>query len=215
VKTVAAAVTHTSARRSGQPASLARGNIARDRRHHDEERGYGSEGYRIGGTNAVEQAPKEVSQKKTSGHATTNACHRQQQPLPQDNSQHVAPHGPSAMRMPVPPVGCATENELGIGSGAFKVLAMDRAMSIPFKVSTTIGNSMIGVTVAASAGIYLRRGYVEPGLAMPPVLGVLAGSLAGARILVTAETIRLRRIFGLVIVALALEMIYGALTGTM
>ena len=67
---------------------------------------------------------------------------------------------------------------LGIGSGAVKVLAMDQAMRIPFKVSTTTSNFMIGVTAAASAGIYLNRGYIDPGLAMPVMLGVLAGSLA-------------------------------------
>jgi uncharacterized membrane protein YfcA len=102
---------------------------------------------------------------------------------------------------------------LGIGSGAFKVLAMDQAMGIPFKVSTTTSNFMIGVTAAASAGVYLRRGYIEPGLAMPVMLGVLAGSLLGTRVLVTAETGRLRLVFSLVIVALALEMIYSGLTG--
>lgn len=112
-------------------------------------------------------------------------------------------------------VAGALSGLLGIGSGAFKVLAMDQAMGIPFKVSTTTSNFMIGVTAAASAGIYLRRGYVEPGLVMPVMLGVLAGSLAGVRVLVTAETIWLRRVFGVVIVALALEMIYGALTGKM
>jgi len=110
-------------------------------------------------------------------------------------------------------VAGALSGRLGIGSGAFKVLAMDHAMSIPFKVSTTTSNFMIGVTAAASAGIYLRRGYVEPGLAMPVMLGVLAGSLVGVRVMVTAETIWLRRIFGMVIVASALEMIYGAATG--
>ncbi|HEY3885604.1 MAG TPA: sulfite exporter TauE/SafE family protein, partial [Vicinamibacterales bacterium] len=59
---------------------------------------------------------------------------------------------------------------LGIGSGAVKVLAMDRAMKLPFKVSTTTSNFMIGVTAAASAGIYLRRGYIDPGVAMPVML---------------------------------------------
>src|SRR5262249_10340498 len=58
---------------------------------------------------------------------------------------------------------------LGIGSGAFKVIAMDQVMKIPFKVSTTTSNFMIGVTAAASAGIYLRRGFIDPGLAMPVV----------------------------------------------
>src|ERR1035437_6584713 len=65
---------------------------------------------------------------------------------------------------------------LGIGSGAVKVLAMDKVMRIPFKVSTTTSNFMIGVTAAASAGIYLSRGYVNPGLAFPVMLGVLGGS---------------------------------------
>src|SRR5262249_43461335 len=70
---------------------------------------------------------------------------------------------------------------LGIGSGAFKVLAMDQVMRLPFKVSTTTSNFMIGVTAAASAGVYLHRGYIAPGLAMPVMLGVLLGSLLGAR----------------------------------
>jgi uncharacterized membrane protein YfcA len=102
---------------------------------------------------------------------------------------------------------------LGIGSGAFKVLAMDQAMRIPFKVSTTTSNFMIGVTAAASAGIYLREGYVVPGLAMPVMLGVLVGSLLGARVLVVVKTPVLRRVFSLVILALAVEMIYKGLSG--
>ncbi len=102
---------------------------------------------------------------------------------------------------------------LGIGSGAFKVLAMDQVMRIPFKVSTTTSNFMIGVTAAASAGIYLRRGFITPGLAMPVVLGVLVGSMIGTRVLVKSRTKRLRLIFSLVVVALGIEMIYGALTG--
>ena len=72
---------------------------------------------------------------------------------------------------------------LGIGSGAVKVLAMDKVMRIPFKVSTTTSNFMIGVTAAASAGIYLARGYIDAGLAFPVMLGVLAGSLLGAKAL--------------------------------
>jgi len=66
---------------------------------------------------------------------------------------------------------------LGSGSGALKVIAMDQVMRIHFKVSTTTSNFMIGVTAAASAGIYLSRGYVEPGIAMPVMLDVLAGSM--------------------------------------
>ena len=69
---------------------------------------------------------------------------------------------------------------LGIGSGAFKVVAMDQVMRLPFKVSTTTSNFMIGVTAAASAGVYLNRGYISPTVAMPVMLGVLAGSVLGA-----------------------------------
>jgi hypothetical protein len=102
---------------------------------------------------------------------------------------------------------------LGIGSGAVKVLAMDQAMRIPFKVSTTTSNFMIGVTAAASAGVYLSRGYVDPGLAMPVMLGVLAGSLLGSRILVKAETKMLRLIFAVVILVLGLQMLYKGFWG--
>ena len=102
---------------------------------------------------------------------------------------------------------------LGIGSGAMKVLAMDQAMKIPFKVSTTTSNFMIGVTAAASAGVYLNRGYIDPGLVMPVMLGVLAGSLLGARILVKVQTKWLRLGFSLVIVLLAIEMLYNGFSG--
>lgn len=102
---------------------------------------------------------------------------------------------------------------LGIGSGAVKVLAMDHAMGIPFKVSTTTSNFMIGVTAAASAGVYLSRGYIDPALAMPVMLGVLVGSLAGARVLARTKTKLLRWVFAAVIVALGAEMLYGAFTG--
>ena len=102
---------------------------------------------------------------------------------------------------------------LGIGSGAVKVIAMDQAMRIPFKVSTTTSNFMIGVTAAASAGVYLNRGYIDPGLAMPVMLGVLAGSVLGARFLSGARSSVLRKIFSAVISILALEMIYNSLTG--
>ena len=102
---------------------------------------------------------------------------------------------------------------LGIGSGAVKVLAMDKAMMLPFKVSTTTSNFMIGVTAAAGAGIYLSRGYIDPGLAMPVMLGVLAGSLAGARVLGGAQVRMLRLVFAVVIAALAIEMIFSGLTG--
>ena len=102
---------------------------------------------------------------------------------------------------------------LGIGSGAVKVLAMDQAMKIPFKVSTTTSNFMIGVTAAASAGLYLSRGYIAPGITMPVMLGVLAGSMIGARVLVKAQVKVLRYLFAAVIVALGIEMIVNGVTG--
>jgi hypothetical protein len=102
---------------------------------------------------------------------------------------------------------------LGIGSGAVKVIAMDRIMRIPFKVSTTTSNFMIGVTAAASAGVYLRRGYIDPGLAMPITLGVFAGAWIGTKVLIRAPVPALRRIFGAVIFLLAIEMIFNGLTG--
>jgi uncharacterized membrane protein YfcA len=86
-------------------------------------------------------------------------------------------------------------------------------MKIPFKVSTTTSNFMIGVTAAASAGVYLNRGYIDPGLVMPVMLGVLAGSLLGARILIKVHTKWLRLGFSLVIVLLAIEMLHNGLAG--
>jgi uncharacterized protein len=102
---------------------------------------------------------------------------------------------------------------LGIGSGVVKVLAMDRTMKLPFKVSTTTSNFMIGVTAAASAGVYLHRGYIVPELAFPVMLGVLAGALVGARILAAAKTRWLRVLFAAVVIILAGEMLYKGITG--
>jgi uncharacterized protein len=107
----------------------------------------------------------------------------------------------------------ALSGMLGIGSGALKVLAMDQAMCLPFKVSTTTSNFMIGVTAAASAGIYLARGYVDPGLAMPVVLGVLAGAMLGARVLATTRSALLRVLFAVVVAALGFEMMWNGLHG--
>jgi uncharacterized protein len=100
---------------------------------------------------------------------------------------------------------------LGIGSGALKVIAMDSIMKIPFKVSTSTSNFMIGVTAAASAGVYFSRGYIDPVLSMPVVLGVMGGSLLGARILLKSQTKSIRVVFALVITLLAIEMIYNGL----
>lgn len=136
------------------------------------------------------------------------------------DSTYPTPTGWRSYRMHRVPIGFGLmygagilSGLLGIGSGAIKVLATDQAMRLPFKVSTTTSNFMIGVTAAASAGIYLRRGYIDPGLAMPVVLGVLIGSFQGARVLATASVDRLRFVFSLVIVALALEMLFNGMTG--
>jgi len=102
---------------------------------------------------------------------------------------------------------------LGIGSGAVKVIAMDRAMRIPFKVSTTTSNFMIGVTAAASAGVYLSRGYIDPGLAMPVMLGVLSGALLGTKALVRSRVATLRKVFAGAIFLLAVEMLFNGFTG--
>jgi uncharacterized protein len=102
---------------------------------------------------------------------------------------------------------------LGIGAGVLKVLAMDRAMKIPFKVSTTTSNFMMGVTAAASAGIYLNRGYIEPVIVMPVVLGVLIGATFGTRKLFAARTKSLRLLFFLLVVFMAIQMIYKGLSG--
>ena len=94
---------------------------------------------------------------------------------------------------------------LGIGSGALKVLAMDGAMRLPMKVSSATSNFMIGVTAAASAGIYLSRGDVDPRIATPVAVGVLAGSVVGARLLPHLSNRHVRLVFLPVLVVIGLE----------
>ena len=96
---------------------------------------------------------------------------------------------------------------LGIGSGVLKVLAMDGAMRLPMKVSSATSNFMIGVTAAASAGIYLGRGDVDPQVAAPVALGVLAGALIGARLLHHISNRTVRLVFLPVLVAVGIETI--------
>ncbi len=98
---------------------------------------------------------------------------------------------------------------LGIGSGAFKVLAMDKVMKVPFKVSTTTSNFMVGVTAAASAVIYLQRGYIDFRLAFPIVVGVLAGAVTGTKLLMHINVKWLRIIFSAAILFVALQMAYN------
>ena len=72
---------------------------------------------------------------------------------------------------------------------------------------------MIGVTAVASAGIYLAKGYINAGIAMPVMLGVLLGSLLGSKLLVKAHIATLKMIFCFVLLALGLEMIFSGVTG--
>jgi uncharacterized protein len=98
-----------------------------------------------------------------------------------------------------------TSGLLGIGSGALKVLAMDGAMRLPMKVSSATSNLMIGVTAAASAGVYLSRGDVDPRVAAPVALGVLAGAILGARLLPHLANQQVRWVFLPVLVIIGLE----------
>ena len=100
---------------------------------------------------------------------------------------------------------------LGIGSGALKVPAMDSAMKLPIKVSSATSNFMIGVTAAASAGAYFMRGDIVPLLAAPVALGVLLGSLFGTRIMMRLPAAKVRGLFVIVLVAIAVQMALKAL----
>jgi uncharacterized protein len=102
---------------------------------------------------------------------------------------------------------------LGIGSGTLKVLAMDQALRLPYKVATTTSNFMIGITAAVSAGIYFSQGYIDPTITFPVMLGVIAGSFSGAKILTKIHTQVLRIIFSVVICLIGLQMLYNALSG--
>ena len=96
---------------------------------------------------------------------------------------------------------------LGIGSGALKVLAMDGAMRLPMKVSSATSNFMIGVTAVSSAAIYLARGDVDPRLASPVALGILAGAVVGARLLPRMTNRAIRLVFIPVLLLIAVESI--------
>ena len=102
---------------------------------------------------------------------------------------------------------------LGIGSGVLKVIAMDGIMKVPFKVSTTTSNFMMGVTACASAVVYIQRGNIVPGIAFPVLIGVLFGALTGAKLLKRLDVSLLRKIFAIAILAVAVNMIYMGFTG--
>ena len=104
---------------------------------------------------------------------------------------------------------------LGIGSGALKVLAMDQALRLPYKVATTTSNFMIGITAAVSVGIYFSHGYINPAVTFPVMIGVILGSFVGARVLTKIHNRLLRIIFSLVICLIGLQMLYKALIGAL
>ena len=138
------------------------------------------------------------------------------------DSSYPTPAGPHPYHVTRVPQGCAVmfvagsvSGLLGIGSGALKVLAMDQIMRLPFKVSTATSNFMIGVTAAASAGFYLSRGYIDPALCMPVMLGVVVGASLGSRVLAGARTTILRRLFVIVLIALGVQMMYHGLAGSL
>jgi len=101
----------------------------------------------------------------------------------------------------------------GIGSGIVKVLAMDKLMGLPFKVSTATSNFMIGVTASASAGVYFYRGQIEPRSAAPVAVGALAGAFLGARLLPKINVAMLRRGFSCVVCVVGVQMIYRGVAG--
>jgi uncharacterized membrane protein YfcA len=100
---------------------------------------------------------------------------------------------------------------LGIGAGAVNVLSMDQVMRLPYKVSSTTSNFMIGITAAASAGVYFSKGFIDPGLTMPVMLGVFMGAMLGAKFLTVVKAKSLRMFFSLLVFFMAIEMIYSGL----
>jgi len=102
---------------------------------------------------------------------------------------------------------------LGIGSGILKVLAMDQALRLPYRVSTSTSNFMIGMTAAAGVGIYFANGYINPVIVCPVVLGVILGSFSGAIILHRLKIVYLRIIFSVLIIIIGIQMLYKSLAG--
>jgi len=96
---------------------------------------------------------------------------------------------------------------LGLGGGVLKVIALDVGMKLPMKVSSTTSNFMIGVTAAASTGIFYLSGYINPFLAAPVVLGVVLGSIIGTRVLIGLRNATVRKVFAPIIITLAIEML--------
>jgi uncharacterized membrane protein YfcA len=110
-------------------------------------------------------------------------------------------------------VAGAVSGLLGIGSGALKVQALDLAMRMPIKVSTATSNFMIGVTAAASAGVYFMRGDIDPFIAAPVATGVLVGAVIGSRWLGRLQGSPIRLVFVTVLLLVSLEMFWRGVRG--
>jgi uncharacterized protein len=113
--------------------------------------------------------------------------------------------------LPLMFIAGAVSGLLGIGSGVLKVPAMDIAMKLPMKVSTATSNFMIGVTAAASAGVYFIRGDVNPFIAAPVAMGVLIGATLGTRIMMRMRSTMIRRVFIVLLVFVAFQMLIKGL----
>jgi uncharacterized membrane protein YfcA len=104
---------------------------------------------------------------------------------------------------------------LGIGAGALKVIIHDLVMGLPPKVSTTTSNLIIGVTALAGTSVYLAKGMIDPGLAAPIILGILAGAFMGTRVLVRLPNQKVRQFFMVVLAVLGIEMIVRGIRGAL
>jgi uncharacterized membrane protein YfcA len=102
---------------------------------------------------------------------------------------------------------------LGIGAGALKVLIHDLVMGLPPKVSTTTSNLIIGVTALAGTSVYLSAGMIDPGRAVPVIIGVSAGAFIGTRLLVRLTNQAIRRFFLVILLVLGVEMIVRGIRG--
>lgn len=100
---------------------------------------------------------------------------------------------------------------LGIGSGSFKVMAMDGMMKMPLKPSSSTSNLMMGVTATASATVYFFNGSINPVIAVPIALGILGGSTVGSRIMQLLPARVLRMIFIPVLLIIGVQLILKGL----
>jgi uncharacterized membrane protein YfcA len=96
---------------------------------------------------------------------------------------------------------------LGVGGGPLKVPLMSYGMKVPFKVATATSNLMVGVTAAASVSMYAWSGHLKLALIAPLVVGVLLGAQLGGRLMVVAPARLLKRLFGILLLAIALQML--------